>query len=71
MKKWYEFYSTKEALEILHQLGGELQSFDSQAETTIQQIVGEEDFPAVLGLVPWGHHIQIIAKCKTIEEALL
>ena len=22
MKKWYEFYSTKEALEILHQLGG-------------------------------------------------
>ena len=39
MKKWYEFYSTKEALEILHQLGGELQSFDSQAETTIQQLV--------------------------------
>ena len=42
----------------------------NQAETTIQQLVGEKDFPAVLGLVPWGHHIQIIAKCKTIEEAL-
>lgn len=42
----------------------------NQAETTIQQLVGEKDFPTVLGLVPWGHHIQIIAKCKTIEEAL-
>lgn len=36
----------------------------------LQQLVGETDFPAILGLVPWGHHIQIIAKCKTIEEAI-
>lgn len=70
MKQWYEFYSSGIAQQKLQQIVGELQSFDSQAETTIQQLVGEKDFPAVLGLVPWGHHIQIIAKCKTIEEAL-
>lgn len=70
MKQWYEFYSSGIAQQKLQQIVGELRSFDSQAETTIQQLVGEKDFPTVLGLVPWGHHIQIIAKCKTIEEAL-
>ena len=70
MKQWFEFYSSEIAQQKLQQLIGELQSFDSQAETTIQQLVGEKDFPAILGLVPWGHHIQIISKCKTIEEAL-
>lgn len=28
------------------------------------------DFPVLFALVPWGHHIEIIAKCKTVEEAL-
>ena len=39
MKQWYEFYSSGIAQQKLPQLGGELQSFDSQAETTIQQLV--------------------------------
>src|SRR5690349_9745720 len=26
--------------------------------------------PAILGLIPWGHHIQIFTKCQSIEEAL-
>ena len=28
------------------------------------------DFPPLFAYVPWGHHAEIIAKCKTIEEAL-
>ena len=47
----------------------------------LQQAVGEisdlmdsglpgMDFPSLFALVPWGHHIEIIAKCKTVEEAL-
>lgn len=47
----------------------------------LRQVVGEIsepkdsqlsgiDFPVLFALVPWGHHIEIIAKCKTVEEAL-
>ncbi len=41
--------------EKLHQLGGELD--DGMA------------FPELLACVPWRHHIEIITKCKTLEEA--
>lgn len=81
MKKWYEFYSTPEALEKLHQLGGEIQSSDNQPITKLHQLGGEivepqitssdgAKYPAIFSFVPWRHHVEIIAKCKTIEEAL-
>ena len=28
------------------------------------------DFPEILACVPWGHHIEIIAKCKNINESI-
>lgn len=52
-----EIESTK-----LHQLGAEL-------ETEKLYQVGKE-FPLPFSLVPWGHHIAIITKCETIDEAL-
>ena len=70
MKKWYEFYSSEIAQQKLQRLVGEIQSANTQAGMILQQPVGDIDFPTIFGLVPWGHHIQIIAKCKTIEEAL-
>ena len=81
MKKWYEFYSTPEALEKLHQLGGEIQSSDNQPITKLHQLGGEivesqitssdgAKYPAIFSFVPWRHHVEIIAKCKTIDEAL-
>ncbi len=42
--------------------------FYSQEETKLQQPVGE--FPSPFAYVPWGHHIAIISKCKSIGEAL-
>ena len=36
----------------------------------LQQAVGELDFPEIFAFVPWGHHIEIITKCKSIDEAL-
>lgn len=36
----------------------------------LQQAVGELDFPEIFSFVPWGHHIEIITKCKSIDEAL-
>ena len=35
-----------------------------------QQLVDELQMPENFGLVPWGHHICIISKCETIDEAL-
>jgi predicted nuclease of restriction endonuclease-like (RecB) superfamily len=29
-----------------------------------------DQIPAFLSTIPWGHHLQIITKCKVIEEAL-
>ena len=29
-----------------------------------------DQIPAFLSTIPWGHHLQIITKCKKIEEAL-
>lgn len=79
MKQWYLFYSG--SIKKLHQLGGEIPSkklhqaggeflrrniLDNQVK---QHQVGAE-FPIAFALVPWRHHVEIISKCKTIDEAL-
>lgn len=71
MKQWYQFYS--DALKKLPQVVGELQHSEDKPNTKLAQVVGEfenTDFPPLFAYVPWGHHAEIIAKCKTIEEAL-
>lgn len=74
MKKWYLFYSEK-----LQQLVGELDDdfcatqlnqYTDDTVQKLQQIVGEIDFPTIFAFVPWGHHVQIITKCKNIDEAM-
>ena len=75
MKKWYLFYSAD--MEKLHQLGGELpaglvlKNAEQMAVTSIEklhQLGGETEFPVIFGFVPWRHHVEIITKCKSIEE---
>ena len=75
MKQWYSFYFEQFAKS--HQVDGQLtatgksQQVVGQLELTekSQQVVGQLEIPEVLGQVPWGHHIQIISKCKSINEA--
>ena len=75
MKQWYSFYFEQFAKS--HQVDGQLtatgksQQVGGQLELTekSQQVVGQLEIPEVLGQVPWGHHIQIISKCKSINEA--
>ena len=72
MKRWYLFYNQadtklyqvgKEILDTkLHQPGAEI------GNSKLYQ-VGKE-FPAPFALVPWRHHVEIISKCKSIDEAL-
>ena len=86
MKKWYLFYSSPEAQERLYQLGGEIETgkllqpvrelpnsklYQPGREipnTKLHQIGAE--FPAPFALVPWRHHVEIISKCKSVDEAL-
>lgn len=81
MKKWYLFYTDKANLQILQRPIGELQATLNQSSIKLQRVVGEisdeeflkqvvSEFPQMFGLVPWGQHIEIITRCKTLEEAL-
>ena len=80
MKQWYLFYT--EGFTKLHQLGGELantklhQSAGEIGNVILQQTIAEKthqlgaEFPSAFSCVPWRHHVEIISKCKSIDEAL-
>ena len=81
MKKWYEFYSSNAAAEKLQQVVAELQQANNKLNIKLQQVgaeIREQDmdselglaFPPMFSFVPWGHHVEIITKCKDIDEAL-
>lgn len=79
MKQWYLFY-TQGDVQILHHVGAELEKLETQHKTKLHQLDAEinydklyqtgTDFPISFSLVPWRHHIEIVTKCKSIEEAL-
>lgn len=72
MKRWYLFYNQYDTkllqpvIEIpsskLHQVVGEIENLKHHQ-------LGAE-FPSHFACVPWGHHIAIISKCKSVDEAL-
>lgn len=79
MKQWYVFYSSEAAapqyLEELHNTisseGQKLNQLGSEIrEAKLSQPGSEIAFPPVFAYVPWRHHVLIIQKCKSIEEAL-
>lgn len=67
MKQWYSFYAVNnETAERIEKLET---GIDVNGEK-LKQVASEIPFPAVFAYVPWMHHVLIIQKCKTIEEAL-
>ena len=80
MKKWYLFYSGNESFsELAHHMEESLDmkslklqqvGVELDQNEKLQQLVAEINFPKFFGFVPWGHHIEIVTKCKTVEEAL-
>ena len=81
MKKWYEFYSSNAATEKLQQVVAELQQADNKTLEKLHQVgaeIREQEmesefgfaFPLMFSFVPWRHHVEIITKCKDIDEAL-
>lgn len=72
MKQWYLFYYQEDTK--LHQLGAEIENtklHQAGAEIGNSKLyqTGRE-FPAPFALVPWRHHVEIISKCKSVDEAL-
>ncbi len=82
MKQWYSFYYNQ--VKICHQFGGELadskwhqagaeirQQIAGGMETTnCQQVAGELEMPANFARIPWFHHVVIISKSNSLDEAL-
>lgn len=69
IRRWYQFYS----IQIGQQAVAQLQNPNVQQDAahlgdTTQQAVGQ--VPTLLTSIPWGHHLQVITKCKTMAEAL-
>ena len=44
--------------------------FYNQDDTIRQQTVDEFEMPTDFGLIPWGHHIEIFTRSKSVNEAL-
>lgn len=63
MKQWYSFYS--ERVEKGQRLIGQIDEKEKS-----QRLVGQLEMPELFGRVPWGHHIDIVSRCETIDEAL-
>ncbi|SFG31040.1 PDDEXK nuclease domain-containing protein [Oribacterium sp. WCC10] len=79
MKQWYSFYALKsETSELIKDLEDSIivkektlkQVASVIQEPTLKQPASEMYFPEIFSYVPWMHHVLIIQKCKTIEEAL-
>ena len=84
MKRWYLFYY--EEVIISHQVGDEIsQRFVDdlttdekgqqvadlfQTDQIRQQVADESEMPQIFGLVPWKHHVHIITKCESVDEAM-
>lgn len=85
MKRWYLFYLEKlhqlgaEVARLkLDQFGQEIHGTNNQNVAKLDQL-GQEmsditteglSFPLAFSFVPWRHHVEIIKKCKDLDEAL-
>lgn len=80
--KFYSFYAGQK--EIVAQVVRQLQPTETEVDTIVAQAVRQiaqapdivpdsapvVPFPAFLGMVPWGHHVEIFESCKDVKEAL-
>lgn len=44
--------------------------FYNQSDIIRQQVVDEFHMPYDFGMIPWGHHIEIFTRSKSVEEAI-
>lgn len=72
IRQWFSFYS--QDIQIGQQVVARIPDrFQEKYNPLIRQQVVAQNHIGIIGslsLVPWGHHIQIITKCKDIDSAL-
>ena len=70
MRKWYLFYY--EEITKLQQVVAELpnQNLHQLGAELLQQAAAEFEMPEIFGRVPWFHHVEIISKSKSLDEAM-
>lgn len=78
MKKWYLFYASTERYEKLQGLVAEFKEVfavkleqigATSTREKLQRAVAQFEFLDAFAFVPWGHHIDIVSRCTSIEEA--
>ena len=74
MRQWYSFYyhqviNWQQPIAKLEELNWQ-QPIAKTDDSNCQQVIDELNFPAIFALVPWGHHIQIMSKSQSVDEAL-
>lgn len=62
MRRWYEFYHQRVIIgqQLVDQFAGEIG----------QQAVDQLTMPEIFGMIPWGHHVLIVSKSRSLNEAL-
>lgn len=80
MEQWYLYYTTEAAnlqrpvaeimpMLVIDERMTNLQRSVAEFDRTTSAYKGEE-FPLPFAFVPWGQHIEIITRCKSLEESL-
>lgn len=79
MKQWYVFYTSESnASSLISDMEAHIDMHSSKlkqvaseiAEPKLKQVVSELMFPPSFAYVPWGHHVMIMQRSKSLEEAL-
>ena len=80
MKQWYLFYTIeaeklqRPVAEIMPMRKEDVRTVKLQRSVAelneVTSLYKDEDFPLPFTLVPWGQHIEIITRSKSLEEAL-
>lgn len=79
MKQWYAFYTSEsDASSLISDIEAHIDIHSSKlkqvaseiTEPKLKQVVSELIFPPIFAYVPWGHHVMIMQRSKSLEEAL-
>ena len=79
MKQWYSFYaSNNNVVSLISDMEEQIDTGSVKLkqvaseiyEAKVKQVASELEFPSVFAFVPWMHHVLIIQKSQSIEEAL-
>ncbi len=73
MKQWYLFYAEKLQRSVAELTIPEELQVDVKLKQPVSVLLDVDEgvsFPYYFSFVSWGHHVEIVKKCKDVDEAL-